>query len=62
MDFIQNFIEYYMRQEIALYDPCVIAYLIDNEIFKGKKLCSSRRKYDLTRGETVIGLVGSQKT
>jgi len=40
----------------------VIAYLIDNQIFKGKKVhVQVEEKSDLTRGETVVDWLGVKK-
>ena len=63
MDFYSRFHrELYDTGDCPLHDPCVIAYLIDNEIFKGKKVhVQVEEKSDLTRGETVVDWLGVKK-
>ena len=60
MDFYSRFHrELYETGDCPLHDPCVIAYLIDNEIFKGKKVhVQVEENSDLTRGETVVDWLG----
>ena len=49
----------YKTDESPLHDPCVIAYLIDNEIFKGKLVnVEVEENSKLTRGKTVVDWVG----
>ena len=63
MDFYSRFHrELYETGDCPLHDPCVIAYLIDNEIFKGKKVhVQVEENSDLTRGETVVDWLGVKK-
>ncbi len=49
----------YKTDESPLHDPCVIAYLIDNEIFKGKLVnVQVEENSKLTRGKTVVDWLG----
>ena len=61
--FIQKFHrELYETGDCPLHDPCVIAYLIDKEIFKGKKVhVQVEQDSNLTRGETVVDWLGVKK-
>ena len=63
MEFYSRFHrELYDTGDCPLHDPCVIAYLIDNEIFKGKKVhVQVEENSDLTRGETVVDWLGVKK-
>ena len=63
MDFYSRFHRVlYETGDCPLHDPCVIAYLIDNEIFKGKKVhVQVEENSDLTRGETVVDWLGVKK-
>ena len=63
MEFYSRFHrELYETGDCPLHDPCVIAYLIDNEIFKGKKVhVQVEENSDLTRGETVVDWLGVKK-
>ena len=54
--------ELYKSNESPLHDPCVIAYLINNKIFKGKKVhVQVEEDSNLTRGETVVDWLGVKK-
>ena len=49
----------YETDESPLHDPCVIAYLIDETIFKGKLVnVQVEENSDLTRGKTVTDWLG----
>ena len=63
MEFYSRFHrELYETGDCPLHDPCVIAYLIDNEIFKGKKVhVQVEENSNLTRGETVVDWLGVKK-
>ena len=63
MDFYSRFHrELYESGDCPLHDPCVIAYLIDKEIFKGKKVhVQVEQDSNLTRGETVVDWLGVKK-
>ena len=63
MDFYSKFHrELYETGDCPLHDPCVIAYLIDSEIFKGKKAhVQVEEDSNLTRGETVVDWLGVKK-
>ena len=63
MDFYSRFHrDLYDSNESPLHDPCVIAYLIDDKIFKGKKVhVQVEEESKLTRGETVVDWLGVKK-
>ena len=63
MEFYSKFHrELYETGDCPLHDPCVIAYLIDKEIFKGKKVhVQVEQDSNLTRGETVVDWLGVKK-
>jgi purine nucleosidase len=45
--------------ESPLHDPCVIAYLIDSSLFKGKFVnVVVEKDSSITRGETVVDWLG----
>ena len=49
----------YKINESPLHDPCVIAYLIEPSLFKGKFVnVEVEEKSSLTRGETVADWLG----
>ena len=49
----------YQINESPLHDPCVIAYLIDDSIFSGKKVhVEVEENSNLTRGKTVVDWLG----
>ncbi len=49
----------YQIDESPLHDPCVIAYLIDDTIFSGKKVhVEVEENSNLTRGKTVVDWLG----
>ncbi|PPR45276.1 MAG: Pyrimidine-specific ribonucleoside hydrolase RihA [Alphaproteobacteria bacterium MarineAlpha5_Bin6] len=61
---LMNFYSRFHRQlyeidESPLHDPCVIAYLIDETIFKGKLVnVQVEENSELTRGKTVVDWLG----
>ncbi len=68
--FFSELMEFYSRfhkklyetDESPLHDPCVIAYLIDNDLFKGKLVnVKVEEDSDLTRGKTVTDWLGVTK-
>jgi len=63
MEFYSKFnTELYETDESPLHDPCVIAYLIDNKLFYGKKVhVEVEENSNLTRGETVSDWWGVKK-
>ena len=63
MEFYSKFNnELYDTDESPLHDPCVIAYLIDNKLFYGKKVhVEVEENSELTRGDTVTDWWGVKK-
>ena len=63
MEFYSKFnTELYETDESPLHDPCVIAYLIDNKLFYGKKVhVEVEENSELTRGDTVTDWWGVKK-
>ena len=52
----------YEINESPLHDPCVIAYLINSSLFKGKFVnVEVEKNSDLTRGKTVVDWLGVTK-
>ena len=52
----------YESDESPLHDPCVIAYLINDKLFKGKKVhVQVEEDSKLTRGETVVDWLDVKK-
>ena len=52
----------YKTDESPLHDPCVIAYLIDEKLFKGKIVnVQVEEDSELTRGKTVTDWLGVTK-
>ena len=52
----------YESDESPLHDPCVIAYLINNELFEGKMVhVQVEEESKLTRGETVVDWLGVKR-
>ncbi len=55
-----NFIQFfhkklYETEDTPLHDPCVIAYLLEPRIFKGKLVnVIVEENSELTRGETIV--------
>ena len=60
MEFYSRFHrELYETAESPLHDPCVIAYLINEDIFNGKLVnVKVEENSDLTRGKTVTDWLG----
>ena len=68
--FFAELMEYYSKfhkklydsNESPLHDPCVIAYLINDKMFKGKNVhVQVEEESQLTRGETVVDWLGVKK-
>ena len=54
--------ELYETDESPLHDPCVIAYLINEDIFNGKLVnVQVEENSELTRGKTVTDWLGVTK-
>ena len=52
----------YEIDESPLHDPCVIAYLIDPSLFKGRFVnVEVEKESTLTRGKTVVDWLGATK-
>ena len=52
----------YEIEESPLHDPCVIAYLINSSLFKGKFVnVEVEKNSKLTRGKTVVDWLGVTK-
>ena len=52
----------YGTEDTPLHDPCVIAYLLDPNIFKGKLVnVIVEETSELTRGETIVDWLGVTK-
>ena len=52
----------YETEDTPLHDPCVIAYLLDPNIFKGKLVnVIVEESSELTRGETIVDWLGVTK-
>ena len=63
MEFYSRFHkELYDSDESPLHDPCVVAYLIDDKLFEGKKVhVQVEEDSNLTRGETVVDWLNVKK-
>ena len=63
MEFYSRFHrELYGSNESPLHDPCVVAYLINDKLFKGKKVhVQVEEDSKLTRGATVVDWLGVKK-
>ena len=63
MDFYSRFHrDLYETGDSPLHDPCVIAYLINNKLFEGRKVhVQVEEDSNLTRGETVVDWLDVKK-
>lgn len=47
--------EFYQQTEVPMHDPCTVAYLLNSNLFKGKKVfLGTELKGEFTYGETII--------
>ena len=61
-EYVSDVKKLYQINESPLHDPCVIAYLIQPSLFKGKLVnVEVEENSSLTRGETVSDLLGVTK-